>query len=100
VEDGEFYPGCGALVEAVSAVAGVRPEVAGKPMPHIFREAIRRAEAAPEDTVMIGDSLISDVRGAQSAGLRTIWLAPPGTVSPEGQADLAILTFAELLGRL
>ena len=33
VENGDFLPGCGAIVEAVAAAAGVRPIVVGKPEP-------------------------------------------------------------------
>jgi HAD superfamily hydrolase (TIGR01450 family) len=100
VEGGEFYPGCGAIVEAVAAAAGVRPEVIGKPMPHIFREALDRLGVPAEGTAMIGDSLVSDIRGAQAVGLRTIWLAPPGVESEGTQPDLTIRGFAELIGRL
>jgi HAD superfamily hydrolase (TIGR01450 family) len=100
LEEGEFYPGCGALVEAIAAAAGTRPEVVGKPMPYIFRAALARLSVSPEDTVMIGDSLASDVRGAQAVGLRTIWLAPPGAAASEVRPDLIIHAFAELTDRL
>lgn len=100
VEGGEFYPGCGALVEAVARAAGIRPEVVGKPMPHIFRAALARLGVPPEEAVMVGDSLASDVQGAQAVGLHTIWLAPPGAVASEVRPDLTIHGFAELRGRL
>ena len=99
VEGGEFYPGCGALVEAVAKAAGTRPEVVGKPMPYIFRAALARLGVPPEDAAMIGDSLASDVRGAQAVGLRTIWLAPQGAVASEVQPDLIIHAFADLTRR-
>lgn len=100
VERGEFYPGCGTLVAAVAAAAGVTPEVVGKPTPHIFRAALARLGVPPEGAAMVGDSLISDVQGAQAVGLRTIWLAPPGAVAGDVQPDLTIHAFAELRGRL
>jgi HAD superfamily hydrolase (TIGR01450 family) len=100
VEEGEFYPGCGALVEAVAAAAGTRPEIVGKPMPHIFRAALARLAVSPEEATMIGDSLASDVRGAQAVGLRTIWLAPANAIASEVQPDLTIHDFTELTGQL
>jgi HAD superfamily hydrolase (TIGR01450 family) len=100
LEGGEFYPGCGALVEAVAKAAGIRPEVVGKPMPYIFRAALARLGLPAEEAAMIGDSLASDVRGAQALGLRTIWLAPPGAVASEEPPGLTIRTFAELEGKL
>src|SRR5204863_3448783 len=42
LEDGDFLPGCGALVAAVTAAAGVAPVVVGKPQPPLFRIALRR----------------------------------------------------------
>ncbi|HSD49880.1 MAG TPA: HAD-IIA family hydrolase [Candidatus Methylomirabilis sp.] len=100
VEGGEFYPGCGTITEAVAAAAGIRPEIVGKPMPHIFRVALARLDVSPQEAVMIGDSLVSDVRGAQAVGLRTIWLAPPGAAASEIQPDLTIHAFGELQGGL
>lgn len=100
VELGEFYPGCGSLVEAVAAAAGVRPEVVGKPMPHIFRAALTRLGVRPQDAVMIGDSLVSDIQGAQGVGLRTIWLAPEGAAPGELHPDLTIHHFSEVSGQV
>lgn len=99
-EDGEFYPGCGTIAEAVAAAAGVRPEVVGKPRPHLFQAALGRVGVPPGEAAMIGDSLFSDVRGAQAVGLRTIWLAPPEGVPGEIRPDLTIHHFAELQGRV
>lgn len=100
VEGGEFYPGCGTIAEAVATAAGARPEVIGKPMPHIFRVALARLSVTPQEAAMVGDSLISDVRGAQAVGMRTIWLAPPGANASEIEPDLTIRTFGELHDRL
>ncbi len=100
VEDGGFLPGCGSIAEAVAAAAGVRPEVVGKPEPHIFRIALARLALPPEATAMIGDSLASDVLGAQAVGLRTIWLAPPDALPGAIRPDLSIHSFAEVHGRL
>ena len=100
VEDGEFYPGCGTIAEAVAVAAGVRPEIVGKPMPHIFRVALARLGVPSAETVMIGDSLATDVQGAHAMGLRTIWLAPLGAVEGEVKPDLTIHSFSEVLGRV
>ncbi len=100
VEAGEFYPGCGAQAEAVATAAGVRPEVVGKPMPHIFRVALSRLGVPPGEAAMIGDSLTSDVGGAQAVGLRTIWLAPSGVEPGKIRPDLVIHGFEELRDHL
>ncbi|HTU03612.1 MAG TPA: HAD-IIA family hydrolase [Candidatus Sulfotelmatobacter sp.] len=100
LEHGEFLPGCGALVEAVAAAAGTRPEIVGKPRPHFFQAALGRLQVRPGEAAMIGDSLVADVQGAQGAGLNTIWLAPPGAVPGLASPDITIHAFAELLAAL
>ena len=42
MENGEFLPGCGAIVEAVATAAGLRPIVVGKPEPPLFELALQR----------------------------------------------------------
>jgi putative hydrolase of the HAD superfamily len=44
-----------------------------KPDPQIFRIALERIDVAAEQTVMVGDSWTSDVKGAQAAGIRAVW---------------------------
>jgi len=100
VEAGEFFPGCGALVEAVAAAAGVRPMVIGKPEPHLFRVALERLCLSTQAAVMVGDSIHSDIRGAQGVGLRTIWIVPPGAEAGDVHPDLTIRAYAELLLKL
>jgi putative hydrolase of the HAD superfamily len=45
-----------------------------KPDAAIFRHALDRAGVAPEEAVMVGDSLQRDVRGAQAVGIGGIWM--------------------------
>lgn len=60
-------PGNGTLVAAVCAAAGITPEVAGKPQPHLFLDAARRAgSTAP---LVVGDRLDTDLEGARAAGV-------------------------------
>jgi ribonucleotide monophosphatase NagD (HAD superfamily) len=42
----------------------------GKPDPAFFEAASTRLGAAAADTLMIGDDIIGDIRGAQRAGLK------------------------------
>ena len=43
-----------------------------KPNPKIFNYALNSAEANPNESIMIGDSLEADIAGAQKVGMRTI----------------------------
>lgn len=96
IEGGDFLPGCGALVAAVSAAAGVRPIVVGKPDPPLFEIALRRMGVDAAGAAMVGDSVPSDVSGGQAAGMRTVLYAPDGPPSDTGGADIVIGSFAEL----
>jgi HAD superfamily hydrolase (TIGR01450 family) len=94
IEDGDFLPGCGAIVAAVSAAAGVAPVVIGKPEPPLFRIALRRLGLAPAQAAMVGDSVESDVAGGRAAGMRTVLYAPAG--APADAADVVVRSWAEL----
>jgi HAD superfamily hydrolase (TIGR01450 family) len=94
VEDGDFLPGCGAIVQAVCAAARVKPIVIGKPEASLFRMALDRLGLAPDDTAMVGDSLEADIAGARAVGMRTVLYAPGG--ADAGDADVVVRSFAEL----
>ena len=51
-----------------------------KPDPAIFREASRRWKLDPETILHVGDQLEADVKGARSAGLRSVRLVRGSTV--------------------
>jgi putative hydrolase of the HAD superfamily len=47
-----------------------------KPQPEIFHHAFKLAETSPEKSIMIGDSLSTDIEGAQNAGMDSIYFNP------------------------
>ena len=57
-----------------------------KPAPEPFERALDALEADPEHAVHVGDSLRSDVAGANAAGLRSVLFAPDdaGVEAPDG----------------
>ena len=44
-----------------------------KPHPEIFHHALKALDVAPENAIMVGDSLIADVQAAQRLGMIAIW---------------------------
>jgi HAD superfamily hydrolase (TIGR01450 family) len=97
IEDGEFLPGCGAIVEAVAMAGGIRPVVVGKPDPPLFLIALERLALPAAAVAMVGDSLPSDIRGARAVGMATVLYAPGGaSASPD--IDVIVRSFAELAG--
>jgi len=65
-------PGAGAVVAFVAAATGIQPTLIGKPGPILFQEALRRLNADPATTAMVGDRLETDIVGAQALELQTI----------------------------
>lgn len=60
---------------------------ASKPNRRIFDHALELMGHPPRDQVlMVGDTLMTDVRGGIDAGLRTCWLNAAGKALPEGIA--------------
>ncbi len=79
-------PGAGAILAAIAAATGVQPRIAGKPEPHIFRLALQRLGVRPEDALMVGDRLETDILGGQRAGMRTALVLSGVTASDQAAA--------------
>jgi HAD superfamily hydrolase (TIGR01450 family) len=94
IEHGDFLPGCGAIVAAISVAAGVTPIVVGKPQPPLFHIALRRLGVDAARAAMVGDSPESDVAGGRGAGMRTVLYAPMGAAA--GAADVVVRSWPEL----
>ncbi len=67
-----LVPGCGSIVAAIATASGQAPIVIGKPEPLILEMALERMGVAPEEAVMIGDRLDTDVIAGKRAGLLTV----------------------------
>ena len=50
----------------------------GKPDRRIFEIILARLNARPDTSLMIGNSLTKDVQGAQSTGMRAVWINRSG----------------------
>ena len=68
-----------------------------KPLSAYFESMLNELGATAENVLMVGDSLISDVTGAKSAGMDACWLNPLGQKDVEGIADYQIKNLEELL---
>lgn len=70
----------------------------GKPDRQVFDLTLKRLGLGPEQVVMVGNSLKSDIGGAQNVGIRTIWVNRMGEpneteIIPDAEiADMRTLT--------
>ncbi|QYR23806.1 HAD family hydrolase [Paenibacillus sp. sptzw28] len=52
----------------------------GKPAAPIFRHALERLGIEPEDGIMVGDKLTTDILGANTIGMTSVWINRHGVV--------------------
>jgi len=69
-----------------------------KPSKAYFDAAFARIPGFdPDECLMVGDSLTSDILGGKNAGLRTVWVNPGHKTAPENlKPDYEIETLADL----
>lgn len=60
--EGEVMPGAGSIVKAIEVASGIKPIVVGKPSKIAMRESLRRLKLRPEEVVVVGDRLETDVK--------------------------------------
>jgi glycerol-1-phosphatase len=77
--DGVLHPGCGEVVRLVeSQCARGADVVVGKPEPYMLECAARERGVSLRDTLVVGDSWVSDVGMARRCGSRWALVAAPG----------------------
>ncbi|WP_025688916.1 HAD family hydrolase [Paenibacillus zanthoxyli] len=70
----------------------------GKPDVAIFEHALKLLDITPEQGIMVGDKLTTDIRGGLAAGLTTVWINRTGKPSdPEITPNYEIKHLSELL---
>ena len=67
-----YVPDCGSVCEMLRRATGRTPYVIGKPKPDMAYLAMKAAGAAPEETVVIGDRLYTDIACGVNAGVDTV----------------------------
>ena len=67
-------PDCGSVAEMLHTATGRRPKVIGKPQPEMVRLALERTGFAPQQAVVIGDRLYTDVACGINAGIDSIFV--------------------------
>jgi len=94
-------PGCGALVAMLETATGKRAFSAGKPSPVMFRAARKVLDLRTDETVMIGDTMETDILGAVQMGYTTVLVLSGGTRREHldnfaYQPDLVVESIADL----
>ena len=75
-------PDCGSVCEMLTRATGRRPEFLGKPRPAMVQLALAETGFPPEQAVLIGDRLYTDIACAVNAGVDSIFV-----LSGEGKRE-------------
>jgi NagD protein len=95
--DGDL-PDCAAMLAAVEASTGARAEaIVGKPSPHMAETLLDRLALPPDDTLLVGDRLMTDVLMAREAGMKSA-LVLTGATKPDALDGAAVIPDYVLAG--
>lgn len=89
--------------EQVETVVVAGAECPAKPATDPFERALDTLGVVPAETVHVGDSLSTDIAGANAAGLRSVWIGNEVEIEPEPTErvdSLAGLLGLPMLGKL
>lgn len=95
-------PGCGAVVALLEKATGVKAFSVGKPSPIMMRAARKELGLEAANTIMIGDTMDTDILGGVQMGYRTV-LVLSGTTSRDDlkqyafRPDFIVDSIADLL---
>lgn len=82
-------PGCGAIVAMLESAAGIKAFSVGKPSPVMLRAARKEIGLSTDETIVIGDTMETDILGGVQMGYRTILVLSGGT----SESDLSRYAF-------
>jgi NagD protein len=72
-------PGCGALVAMLESASGIKAFSVGKPSPVMLRGARKELGLSSAQTIVIGDTMETDILGGCQMGYKTILVLSGGT---------------------
>lgn len=72
-----------AITDMFDTIVFAGVDTPSKPDPAPFHHALDRLGATPQQAVHIGNSLETDIAGAQAVGIRTVWLRGNESLDPE-----------------
>jgi NagD protein len=100
-QDG-LRPGCGAIVAMLETATGVKAFSVGKPSPVMLRSARKELGLSTAETIVIGDTMDTDILGGVQMGYRTVLVLSGGTRRDDlgrfaYRPDVIVESIAELL---
>jgi len=66
-----YIPGTGAILAALEAASGRKPLIIGKPSPTMYNMALQSLQVKPENALVVGDRMNTDIAAGIEAGCLT-----------------------------
>jgi len=76
-------PGCGAIVSMIEKATGKQAFSVGKPSPVMMRAARKQLGLTTDQTIMVGDTMETDILGGNQMGYRTVLVLSGGTAEED-----------------
>jgi 4-nitrophenyl phosphatase len=100
-----LVPGAGALIAAIEAATDTRATIIGKPQGAMLQDAMDDLGVTPDQTLMVGDRVETDIAAGQVVGCRTALLLSGVTSEAAAQTwqpapDYIEADLASLIGKL
>jgi len=103
--NGGTRPGCGAIVAMLEKATGLQAFSVGKPSPIMMRAARKEMDLTASETVMIGDTMETDILGGVQMGYETVLVLTGGTKHEDlanfaYQPDRVVNSVADLIDEI
>ena len=69
-----YVPDCGSVCQMLTKATGKTPRFIGKPQPDMVHLALEKTGFAPEEAVLVGDRLYTDIACGVNAGIDTVFV--------------------------
>ena len=67
-----YIPDCGSMCEGYARATGKMPVYIGKPQPTMVLELMKKFNKTPQETLVVGDRLYTDIASGVNAGVDTV----------------------------
>ena len=96
-------PGAGAWISVITTATEVQPIIAGKPFPFLMELSLEKLGTKPEETLVIGDRLETDIAAGQGVGCPTALVLSGVSTKEQGEnwkpeIDIIAEDLATLIG--
>ena len=96
-------PGAGAWISVITTATEVQPIIAGKPFPFLMELSLEKLGTEPEETLVVGDRLETDIAAGQGVGCPTALVLSGVSTKEQGEnwkpkIDMIAEDLATLIG--